>query len=57
MAQKQDKKMMRTSIDLPEDLYFFLKEKAIAQQKKGKSPTIVTIIRDLIEEDRKKWKK
>jgi hypothetical protein len=54
---RKEEKMRKTSIDLNDEQYFFLKEKAMAHQKQGKSPTIISIIRDLIEADRKKWKK
>jgi metal-responsive CopG/Arc/MetJ family transcriptional regulator len=54
MVHKKEN-MRRTSIDLTDDQYFFLKKKAMSQQKKGKSPTIVAIIRELIERDRKNW--
>jgi hypothetical protein len=49
-------KMKKTTIELNEDQYFFLKEKSLALQKQNKHYSIVSIIRDLIEEDRKKWK-
>ena len=50
-------KMKKTTIELSEEQYFFLKEKSIALQKQRKNYSIVSIIRDLIEEDRKKWNK
>lgn len=55
---KNDKhKMKKTTIELTEEQYFFLKEKSLVLQKKRKHYSIVSIIRDLIEEDRKKWNK
>ena len=51
------KKMKKTTIELTEEQYFFLKEKSLALQKQRKHYSIVSIIRDLIEDDRKKWKK
>jgi len=48
-------KMKKTTIELTEDQYFFLKEKSLALQKQKKHYSIVSIIRDLIEDDRKKW--
>lgn len=53
---KKKHKMKKTTIELSEEQYFFLKEKSLDLQKKRKNYSIVAIIRDLIEEDRKKWK-
>ncbi len=50
-------KMKKTTIELTEEQYFFLKEKSLVLQKQRKHYSIVSIIRDLIEEDRKKWNK
>jgi len=47
--------MIKTSIDLTSDQYQFLKIKALARKMKGEDPSFVTILRELIEEDRKKW--
>ena len=47
----------KTTIELSDEHYFFLKEKALALQKQNKNASIVSIIRDLIEKDLKKWKK
>lgn len=49
--------MKKTTIELTEDQYFSLKEKALDLQKKRKHYSIVSIIRDLIEQDRRKWEK
>jgi len=46
--------MKKTTIELTEDQYFYLKQKALEMQKQNKSASIVSIIRDLIEGDRKK---
>jgi len=48
-------KMKKTTIELSEDQYFFLKEKALELQKQKKHYSIVSIIRDLVEKDMKKW--
>ncbi len=48
-------KMIKTTIEIPEDQYFFLKEKALFLQKKRENYSIVSIIRDLIEADQKNW--
>ena len=56
MATKQER-IKRTSIDLPESQYIFLMEKELSLKKQGKSATMVSIIRDLIDEDSKKWNK
>ncbi len=49
--------MKKTTIELTEDQYFFLKEKAIELQKQRKHYSIVSIIRDLINKDFECWKK
>jgi hypothetical protein len=54
-AQKKKKTMHKTTIQLSEDQYFFLKEKSLVLQKQRKNYSIVSIIRDLIDDDRKKW--
>jgi hypothetical protein len=57
MSEKNSKqRMIRTTIDLPVDHYHFLKTKALNRKMRGEDPSIVTIIRELIEEDRKKSK-
>lgn len=45
--------MPRITIELTSEPYFFLKEKAPELQKQKAS--IVSIIRDLIEKDRRAW--
>ncbi len=45
----------KTTIELSDEQYFFLKEKALALQKQNKNASIVSIIRDLVEKDREKW--
>ena len=52
---KNKTKMKKTTIELTEEQYFFLKEKSLFLQKKRKHYSIVSIIRDLIEADRKRW--
>ena len=52
---KNKHKMKKTTIELTEDQYFFLKEKSLVLQKQRKHYSIVSIIRDLIENDRQKW--
>jgi len=49
--------MKKTTIELTEDQYFFLKEKALELQKQRKHYSIVSIVRDLIDKDRKDWEK
>ena len=53
--KKKNANMHKTTIELTEEQYFFLKEKALSLQKQRKNYSIVSIIRDLIEDDRKKW--
>jgi len=48
--------MKKTTIEISEEQYFFLKEKALELQKQNKSASIISIIRDLIEKDRKQWR-
>ena len=50
-------KMKKTTIELTEDQYFFLKEKALELQKQKKHYSIVSILRDLVEKDMKSWGK
>lgn len=52
-----NKRIRKTTIEITHDQYFFLKEKSLTLQKQNKSASIVSIIRDLIEKDREKWKK
>lgn len=47
--------MRKTTIELTEEQYFFLKEKALELQKQNQNASIVSIIRDLIEKDRREW--
>ena len=44
-------KMIKTTIELSEEQYFFLKEKALELQKQKKHYSIVSIIRNLVEKD------
>jgi len=50
-----NKRIKKTTIEISQDQYFFLKEKALELQKQNKSASIVSIIRDLIEKDRADW--
>ena len=52
-----NKQIKKTTIEITQEQYFFLKEKALALQKQNKNSSIVSIIRDLIEKDRTKWMK
>ena len=47
--------MKKTTIELTQDQYFFLKEKALELQKQNQNASIVSIIRGLIEKDRQEW--
>lgn len=49
--------MRKTTIELTETQYFFLKEKALELLKQNHNASIVSIIRDLIEKDRQEWAK
>lgn len=50
-------KMKKTTIEISNEQYFFLKEKALELQKQNKSASIISIIRDLIDQDMKNWQK
>ena len=50
-----NKRIKKTTIELTQEQYFFLKEKILHLQKQNKSASIVSIIRGLIEKDREKW--
>ncbi|MFA4905025.1 MAG: hypothetical protein WC645_00825 [Candidatus Margulisiibacteriota bacterium] len=52
---ESDPKMKKTTIEISEEHYFFLKEKALELQKQNKNASIISIIRDLVEKDMKKW--
>lgn len=43
--------MRKTTIQLTDEQYFYLKEKALALQKKQQGVSMVSIIRDLVAKD------
>jgi len=47
--------MKKTTIELTDEQYFFLKEKALELQKQNQNASTVSIIRALIEKDRQEW--
>ena len=47
--------MKKTTIELTDEQYFFLKEKALKLQKQNQNASIVSIIRALIEKDSQEW--
>ena len=47
--------MKKTTIELTEEQYFFLKEKALERQRQKQNGSIVSIIRDLIDKARQEW--
>jgi hypothetical protein len=49
--------MHRTTLDIPDDLYFFLKQEALERQKQDKEASIAAIMRELIEEYKAKQKR
>ena len=56
MSDKKPKeRMIKASIDLTPDQYQYLKIKALERKMRGEDPSFVTILRELIEEDRKQW--
>ena len=54
---KNKKNIKKTTIELSQEHYIFLKEKSLDLQKQNKTATVISIIRNLIEEDRQKWLK
>jgi len=52
---EREENMKKTTIEICEDQYFFLKEKALELQKQNKNASIISIIRELIERDMKEW--
>jgi len=49
--------MKKTTIELTDEQYFFLKEKAIELQKRNQRASIVSVIRALIDKDMQSWAK
>jgi hypothetical protein len=45
--------MRKTTVQLTDEQYFYLKEKALALQKKNQGTSMVSLIRELIDEDMK----
>jgi len=55
-TEKNNKQLMiKTSIDLTAEHYHYLKMQALDRKMRGEDPSFVTLLRELIEEDRKKW--
>lgn len=52
-----NKRIKKTTIEITQDQYFFLKEKALELQKQNKNASIISIIRNLIDRDMKDWQK
>ena len=48
--------MKKTTIELTEEQYFYLKEKVLMIQKQNSNSSIVSIIRDLVDKDMKSQK-
>ena len=55
MPMQTKSAMKKTTIQLAEEQYFFLKDKVLELQKQNKNASIISIIRELIEKDRKEW--
>lgn len=45
--------MRKTTIELTDDQYFYLLEKVLARKKENQSASMGSLIRDLIDKDRK----
>ncbi|MCX5778756.1 MAG: hypothetical protein NTU66_06045 [Elusimicrobia bacterium] len=54
---ENEPKMKKTTIEISEEHYFFLKDKALELQKQNINTSIISIIRDLIDRDMKDWQK
>jgi hypothetical protein len=50
-------KMRKTTIELPEEQYFFLKERALELQRKDQNASLVSILRELIHREQQRWNK
>jgi hypothetical protein len=48
--------MRKTTIQLSDEQYFYLKEKALALQRKNQVMSMVSLIRQLIDQDMKRSK-
>jgi len=46
--------MRKTTIELGDEQYFYLKERVLARQKKDRMTSMVSLIRELIDEDMKR---
>ena len=55
MVGRLDNAKRKTTIELSDEQYFFLKEKALELQKRNHKTSVVSIIRELIEKDRREW--
>jgi hypothetical protein len=49
--------MKKTTIELTDEQYFFLKERVLELQKQNNNASIVSLIRALIDKDREEWEK
>lgn len=49
--------MRRITLELSDDHYFFLKEKALGLQKSNRRASVASIIRELIEKDKQRRNK
>lgn len=56
MFDRQGKAKRKTTIELPDEQYFYLKEKVLELQKQNHNASIASIIRGLIEEDMQDWR-
>jgi metal-responsive CopG/Arc/MetJ family transcriptional regulator len=54
LVTRNNQKMYRTTVDLPEDLYFFLKQEVLERQKPNKEASIAAIVRALVENEKKR---
>jgi len=53
LGKVEDLIMRKTTIQLTDEQYFYLKEKVLALQKKKQAVSMVSIIRDLVDKDMK----
>ena len=51
MLDRQGNAKRKTTIELPNEQYFYLKEKVLELQKQNHNASIASVIRDLIKKD------
>ena len=57
VADRRGNTKRKTPIELSDEQYFFLKDKALELQKQNHSASLVSLLRELVESDRQEWVK